>query len=73
MIFQKLRKVLKRDKVAAQDLYLNLQKKYTLFNIFSAIRYEPLQTRREQNILKKCILEMKAVAVTEKKECVDFY
>jgi len=67
MIFQKLRKVLKRDRVAAQDLCLNLQRKYHLYNYFSAIRYEPLQTRKEYNILYKCMLQMKAIAVTEKK------
>ena len=73
MIFQKLRKVLKRDKVGAQDLYLNLQKKYYLYNVFSAIRYYPMQIRREQRLVNACVLAMKAMSGTEKKECGDFY
>jgi hypothetical protein len=73
MIFQKLRKVLKRDRIGAGDLYLNLQKKYYLYNYFSAIRSHPLKTRREHNLLSKCVLEMRARALVEKKECGDFY
>ena len=41
MIFQKLFKVIKREKQSVRDLRVNLHKKYHLHNYFSAIRYYP--------------------------------
>ena len=72
MIFQKLRKIVKRDRVGARDLYLNFQKKYYLHEYFCALRYHPSQLRQHQLLAKKCLVQIRATLEQERQEIKDF-